>query len=137
MWSIFAGLYAFGCGTLPILWLGSVTTAFADYFGVPGDEALLLASPALAVGAVLWWRLVERPTNYRYRESVAFGVLTAVGTVLLWVGWLAVIDWRWLTVYPVPLVIAFLLGVTVLVGIVSSLPLMFVRRRLGKRSASP
>ena len=78
-WSLYAGGYAFGCAALTAFLLSDLLGLFAEVIGLPPVAGMpLLATPALVVGAVVWWALVERRDAPTYLRGAAFGLLTAL-----------------------------------------------------------
>lgn len=135
-WALIAGVYAFGCATVTALLLSDMLGLFAEVIGLPTALSMpLLASPALVVGAGLWWALVERPGTVTYPRGAAFGLLTALVTGALWTGRFALF-WgvEMLTAGPVPLLVGFVLGAVAVAGVLVGLPIAFVRRRSRRRS---
>jgi len=130
-WSIYAGLYTFLCALVVTLALADILGLFADVVGIEGAAQLaVLASPTLLVGAATWWALVERRGGYAYRYGAVFGLVTALLNGLLWMAWfLAVWGFEMLSVRPVAILAAFVLGLTTAAGAVAGLPMMYVRRR--------
>lgn len=89
----------------------------------------IFASPSLAIGAVVWWTLVERREADTYPIGGAFGLVTAILTGFLWTVRF-VSGWGVEMALALPVLIGFVLGVTVIAGALAGLPLMYVRRRL-------
>jgi len=135
-WALFAGVYAFGCATLTAFALSDMLGLFAEVIGLPTAFSMpLLATPALVVGAVLWWALVERPVSLTYPRGAAFGLLTALVTGGLWTARFVYV-WgpEMLTAGPVPLLVGFVLGMVAVAGVLVGLPITYVRRRSRRRS---
>jgi len=131
-WSIYAGLYTFGCGTATALVLSDVLRVLADVIGLPARYAMLvLATPALLIAPAVWWALVERRGSYTYPRGVAFGVLTALGTGLVWMArFVSVWGPEMVAVPMVGVLVLLVVGLVVVAGAVTGLPLMYARRRL-------
>lgn len=131
-WSLYAGLYMFFCGTATAYLLNDVLALLASVIGLPEDYAMaILASPALVLGAVVWWAVVERRGSYSYLIGSTFGVLTAVVTGLLWtVRFVSFWGIEMLTVEMISLLVVFVLGIVAIAGAITGLPLMYARRRL-------
>ena len=130
-WALIAGAYAFGCATVTAFLLSDALGVFAEVIGLPPAFAMpLLATPALAAGAGLWWTLVERPGAVTYPRGAAFGLLTALATGSLWTARFVFV-WgpEMLTAGPVPLLVGLVLGVVAVAGVLVGLPIAFVRRR--------
>ena len=135
-WSLLAGVYAFGCATLTAFALSGMLGLFAEVIGLPAAVALpLLATPALVVGAGVWWTLVERRETATYPRGAAFGLLTALLTGGVWTArFVSVWSVEMLTAGPVPLLVGFVLGAVGVAGVLVGLPFTFVRRRSRARS---
>ncbi|GAA0719075.1 high-affinity Fe2+/Pb2+ permease [Halorubrum trapanicum] len=130
-WSIYAGVYAFGCGAVTAGLLSTLLSLFAEVVGLPPSFPVpLLAAPALLVGTAVWWLLVERPAAYTYRAGIAYGALTALGTGLLWTAWFLVV-WSvdLLVAGPTPLLVGLVIGLTTAAGALIGPPITFLRRR--------
>lgn len=134
-WSLCAGLYTFVCGTAAALVLSDVLVLLADAIGLPTEYPMVaLASPALVIGAVAWWAVVERRSAYTYLRGGAFGLVTALLTGLLWtVRFVSVWGFEMLATPVIPLLIVLVLGVAVVAGALTGLSLMYARRRLNGR----
>lgn len=134
-WSAVAGLYLFVCGTATALLLADVLALLAEVIGLPmALWMVVLASPALVVGAVAWWAVVERRGSYSYLLGGTVGLVTALLTGLLWTGRFAS-AWgiEMLAVGVVPLLVGVVLGLAAIAGALTGLPLMYARRRLAGR----
>ncbi|TKX72360.1 hypothetical protein EXE46_15915 [Halorubrum sp. GN11_10-6_MGM] len=130
-WSIFAGVYAFGCAVLTASLLSTVLGVFAEVIGLPAALAVpLLATPALAAGTAAWWALVERRGSVTYVRGAAFGLLTALITGGFWTARFASV-WsvEMLTAGPVPLLVGVVFGAVAVAGILVGLPFTYARRR--------
>lgn len=137
-WSLYAGVYALGCAALTALLLSDVLGLFADVVGLPAAVGMpLLATPALVVGALVWWALVERPDAPTYPRGAAFGLLIALLTGALWTAWFVVV-WglEMLAAGPVRLLVGFVLGAVAVAGVLVGLPITYVRRRSRRASAA-
>lgn len=132
-WSIGAGLSLFLCATAVAYALSDLLALLGDVIGLPAGFAMvILASPSLAIGALLWWTVVERRAAFAYRFGAGVGLLTAALTGLLWVlRFVDVWGFEMLAVDVVAVLAAVVLGVAVTVGAIIGLPLMYARRRLG------
>lgn len=135
-WTLFAGVYAFGCGAITARLLSGLLRVFVEVIGLPASFPVpLLAAPALLVGSGVWWLLVERNAAYTYVIGVAYGLLTAFGTGLLWTAWFVVV---WgvdlLAAGPTPLLVGLVLALTTVAGALIGPPILFFRRRSRKRS---
>jgi hypothetical protein len=129
-WSVSAGLAAFFLGALLLAVLGSLAEVLAKLLNVPTAFSMpLLAGPAAVVGTVVWWASVERTTAYSYARGAAFGVLTALGTIVVWLGVYSVV-WGPQLVALGWILVAFVGVVTVPVGLVVGLAVMYARREL-------
>jgi hypothetical protein len=130
--SLSAGLYMFVCAVLVALLLSDVLSLLADGLGLPaGYWMVILASPAFAIGTVVWWVAIERRNSQSYLLCGAFGLATAVVTGLLWTA--QFVRFWGVEMAETPAVgylIALVLGITAIAGVVLALPLMYVRRRL-------
>ncbi|UPV73048.1 hypothetical protein M0R89_10850 [Halorussus limi] len=128
-WSMYAGAYAFLCGTVLLLLLGPVARTVASVLAAPTDfPALVLAGPIPVVGVVVWWAVVERRDARSYLVGGAVGLLTAAFTVLLWALW-ALFVWELGLLLWAGVLVLFLLAVSGIAGV----PLMYARRRLDDR----
>lgn len=129
-WSIYAGLYTFVCGTAVAYLLDDVLSVLADVIGLPsGYATVAFASPALVVGAVVWWAVVECRRSYGYLVGGAFGLLTALVTGLLWtVRFVDVWGVEMLVTPVASVLVALVLGSVVVAGFLTGLPLMYARR---------
>jgi hypothetical protein len=137
-WALIAGGYAFGCATVTAFLLSDMLGLFAEVIGLPTALSMpLLATPALVVGAGVWWALVERPGTVTYPRGAAFGLLTALVTGGLWTARFAFV-WgpEMLTAGPVPLLVGFVLGMVAVAGVLVGLPITFVRRWSRSRSGA-
>lgn len=135
-WSLLAGLVAFLSSVLALWVLSPLARTFVKLLTLPtGYSTLLLASPVPVIGAVLWWTMVERPERFGYVHGGAYGALVAVLTVTFWV--LAfVVVWELALVLVAGVLVGFALVVTVPVGGVGGLVLMYARRALPGRIRS-
>ena len=130
-WSLLAGAYAFGCATLTAFLLSAVLELFAEVIGLPAEVAMpVLAAPAFAAGAVVWWALVERRRSLTYVRGAAFGLLTALITGAFWTARFASV-WsvEMLTAGSVPLLVGFVFAAVAVAGALVGLPITYVRRR--------
>ncbi|WP_299233938.1 hypothetical protein [Natronomonas sp.] len=131
IWSLSAGLYAFACATAIALVLSDVLSLAAAALGLPRTLwAVAVAAPAFAIGAVVWWRAVERRGSYTYLGGGAFGLLTALLTAAAWtVQFVRVWGLKAAEVPMIRVLVGFVVGLTAVAGVVAGLPLMYVRRR--------
>lgn len=128
-WSMYAGLYMFLCGTAVAFLLYDVLALLGEVLGLPAAfTTVILASPSLAIGALVWWALVERRASYTYLVGGAAGLLTALLTGVVWVARF-VSGWGVEMGLAVGVLIGFVLGVAVTGGVLAGLPLMYARRR--------
>ena len=131
-WSLSAGFYMFLCAVVVALLLSDVLSLLADAIGLSmGYWMFVVASPAFAIGAVVWWATIERRNSYSYLIGGVFGLVTALFTGLLWTA--QFVRFWGVEMADVPVVgflIVFVLGLTAIAGVVVSLPLMYARRRL-------
>lgn len=132
-WSVYAGLYAFVCATALAFLLSDVLVLLGDVLGLPGAYSMFIfASPTLAIGASVWWALVERRGAYSYVIGGAFGLVTALLTGLLWVlRFVSTWGLEMLRANGIQILVGFVLGMAVVAGGLSGLGLMYARRRLG------
>jgi len=133
VWALLAGGYAFACGAFVAALLSDVLRLFVDVVGLPsGFPVPLLAAPALVVGPLCWWRLVERRRTFSYRSGATFGLFTALCTGVVWTGWFVTV-WgvELLAAGPVLLIVGLTLGFAAVAGLLVGVPLAYVRRRLG------
>lgn len=136
-WSAYAGLYLFACGMATAALLSDVLALLADVIGLPaGFATAIFAGPALVVGAVAWWELVERRGRYAYRVGAAVGVVTAGLTAVVWTArFVSVWGVELLRVEAVALLAGVVVGVAVVAGALVGLPLMYARRRVDGSAA--
>lgn len=139
-WSIYAGVYTFACATVTAVVLSDLLTVLADVIGLPAAYSMvILASPALLVGSVVWWTVVEHRESDSYLLGGLFGLVTALLTSILWiVRFVSVWGVEMLTVDIVPVLVGLVLGAAIIAGVLAGLPLMYARRRLNSdRQANP
>lgn len=136
-WSLCAGLYMFGCATAVALLFFSMFALAAEVIGFrTGYWAVIIASPAFVIGAVVWLGLVERRRSYSYVLGGAFGFITALATGLLWTTqFIRVWSLKMMAVPMVAVLIALVLGISGVAGVLTALPLMYVRRRVNTEPA--
>lgn len=129
---MYAGLYLFGCGVALAVLLNDMLTLLGDVMGLPAPYSLaIFAIPALVFGALSWWLVVERRAAYAYRFGAVVGLLTALLTGAVWTAlFVAVWGVEMVTVPMVAVLVGFVLGFAVVAGVLSGLPLMYVRRRV-------
>lgn len=87
-WAALAGGWAYllSVGLFSVA-LGPVARVLGQLLALPGGaSAVLVALPVGVVGAAAWFGLVEERTSYTYRSGAAYGLVTAVGAVLVWLG---------------------------------------------------
>lgn len=138
-WSIYAGLYMFACATVTAFILYDILALLAKVIGFPAPYSMVvLASPTLVIGTVVWWAAVERRDSYTYLFGGIFGLLTALLTGVLWtVRFVSSWGFEMLVVPVVSFLVVFVLGVAVVAGIFTGLPLMYARRRLANGQERP
>jgi hypothetical protein len=130
-WSLVAGAYALACALLLVARFGVPAGTIGTALALPTDwPTLLLTAPAPVAGAFAWWLAVERRADYGYLLGGAVGLTTALLTVAAWTLW-AVAVWGPPVLAAAALLVAAVLLVTLPVGFVAGLPLMYARRRLG------
>lgn len=131
-WSVVAGCYLFLMATAVALLLSDVLTLFGEVIGLPtGYGLVILASPALPIGATAWWAVVERRGAYAHLRGALVGLLTALLTGLVWVArFVAVWGVEMVAVDVVTLLASFVVGVAAVAGAIVGLPLIHARRRL-------
>lgn len=127
----------FVCGTVTALLLSDVLVLLADVIGLSTEYwTVVLASPVLVVGTVVWWLAIERRGSYSYLSGGLFGFLTALLTGLLWtVQFVRYWGVEMVEVPMVGLLISFVLGFVAVVGTLSGIPLLYARRRLARGSS--
>lgn len=122
----------FICGVVVTLILSDLLSLLADVIGLStGYWMVIVASPAFAIGAVVWWATVERRQSYSYLVGGAFGLVTALLTGLLWTA--QFIRFWGVEMAEIPIIgflILLVLGLTAIAGVAVALPLMYARRRL-------
>ena len=129
-WSLYVGVYAFLSSTVMLLLLSPIPSTLVGVLGLPtGFSAFLLAGPVMVIGAVVWWAVVERRDGYTYPHGIAFGLLTALFTVLLWVLVFTTV-WGLSLVLTGWFVILFVFVISVPMALVTGLTGMYTRRRL-------
>lgn len=131
-WSLYAGGYLFGWGLVTALALGQILSLLAATLHLPAVLApLLFAVPVLLVGTAAWWGLVERRRAYSYLGGGAVGLVTALGTGLLWtIAFVVVWGFEMLLAPPVAMLAGFVVGVAVVAGVLVAMPFMYLRRRV-------
>lgn len=131
-WSMVAGLYFFMCGIAVVYVLSDILSLFADVVGLPAAYAVfIIPSPALAIGAGLWWWLIERRNTYSYVLGPIVGILTAIGTGVLWTGrFIGIWGFDMISLPVIAVLTGTVLGITVLFGGLVGLPVLYARRRL-------
>lgn len=122
----------FVCGTAVALLLSDMLVLLVDVIGLSTEYwMVILASPAFAIGAVVWWTTVERRDSYTYILGGAFGLITALLTGLLWtVQFLRSWGFEMAKIPIITFLIVFVLGFTAIAGAITAIPLMYTRRRL-------
>lgn len=130
-WSIYAGLYTFALGSVVAFLLSDLLTLFAEVVGLPPTTGLfVIASPTLLFGPVVWWMLVERPGSTSYLRGMAFGLLTALLTGIVWIlRFVSVWGVEMLAAGSVQRIVGFVLAVVVGAGAITGLPIQYARRR--------
>lgn len=131
-WSLYAGCYMFACATaVAVLFSGPFALA-AEVMGVRTEYwAVVIASPVFGIGAVVWLGIVERRGSYSYVLGGAFGLITALIAGLLWTAqFIRVWSFEMTAVPMVAVLIVLVVGISAVAGVVTALPLMYVRRRL-------
>lgn len=125
-------------GTVVALLLSEILALLADVIGLSAEYwMLVLASPTLAIGAVVWWGVVERRDSYTYLLGSAFGLITALFTGLLWtVRFILVWGFEMAAIPITAFLIVFVLGFAAIAGVLAAIPLMYVRRRSKSESTS-
>lgn len=136
-WSMYAGLYMYVCGTVVAFAFDDMLSLLADVIGLPGTYAMpLLASPALPVGALAWWVVVERRNSRAVRFGGVYGALTALLTWALWTArFVDVWGSEMLAATGVRYLVGFVLAVVLVAGAITGLPMMYARRRLAPEPA--
>ena len=133
-WAAVAGGYLLLCGLAVVVLLSDLLGLLADVIGVSTEYWMfLLASPAGPIGAAVWWQLVEQRGAYSYLAGILVGLTTSLLTGGLWTG-------RFLQVWSVELaasrmnalLITVVLGFAAVAGVIAAVPLMYLRRRIGR-----
>jgi hypothetical protein len=131
-WPVYAGIYALLCSTIALILLWP----FASLLG----KSLIfdrIIHPAIAIipvapiASVIWWGVIERRGSYRYIMGGCVGFLTALLTNICWLLVLA-IKFGYIGLVGV-IFFVITLAVSGVVGFVTNLPLMYLRRRLDNR----
>ena len=134
-WSLVAGIYLFLCGTAVSVLLSDLLGLLADVIGLSvGHWAGILASPAVPIGAAVWWVTVGRRGAYSYLAGTSFGFTATLLTGALWTGrFVQVWGVEMAAVRMTRLLILVVLGFTAVSGILAAVPFMYLRRRVGGR----
>lgn len=129
-WSLVAGGWAFllSVGLLSVF-LGPVARVIGELLGrSAGVSGVFVAVPVGVVGAAVWFSFVEERASYTYRAGAVYGLVTAVGSVLVWLillvivfGPVALLGWT---------VALFVLAVSLPLALAAGLTTMAARRRL-------
>lgn len=130
-WSVYAGLYAFVCGTVMAVLFSNILGSFGEVVGLPATWGLLIiATPTLLFGPVVWWAVVERSGPDSLLLGAGFGVITALFTGAFWTTWFASV-WglKMVTVSSVQLLVGFVVGISAVFGGLVGLPFYHARRR--------
>lgn len=128
-WTLYAGVYAFLCGLLLLVPLGVVAETLLKVLTLPvAFTVILVPTSGAIIAAGVWWVVVERQETYTYLRGGAFGLLTALGTVLLWTLLVAIV-YGPSAPLAAGVVIGFVIAVTAPIGVVAGLPLLYARRR--------
>jgi hypothetical protein len=136
VWSLSAGGYAFGCAAALVSFLGTPVETVATALTLPSDApTVLVAVPAAAFGAVVWWALVEQRRAHSYLAGGAAGLVTALLTVVFWTVWAATV-WGPRLVWVTGVLVGAALAVSLPVGFLAGVPLMVVRRRVGSSATT-
>jgi hypothetical protein len=137
-WALYAGVYMFVCAAVVAVLLSDILALLADVIGLPAAYwPVIVAGPAFGIGAVAWWTIVERRASYTYRLGAVFGGVTALLTGLLWTGrFILVWSVEMAAVPVITYLIAFVVGVTAVAGVLTSIPLMYVRRQFRSEIAT-
>lgn len=124
----------FVCGTVTAFLLSDMLALLADVLGLATDYwMLVLASPVLVIGTVVWWRLVERRDSYTYVRGGTFGLVTALLTGFLWaVQFIAFWGIEMAAVPVIAFLVLFVLGFVATTGALTGITLMYARRRLDR-----
>lgn len=132
-WASYAGLYGFLCGILLLVPLGVVARTLVEVLAMPPAlTVIVIPGSGAIVAAIVWWAVVERRAAYTYPFGGVAGLVTVVGTVLLWMTALVVVYGSWtLRIRETLLIIGLVVAVAAPVGAVAGLPLMYARRQLG------
>ncbi|ERH01657.1 MAG: hypothetical protein J07HN6_01213 [Halonotius sp. J07HN6] len=137
-WSVFAGVYLFLCGTAVAVLLSDLLGLLADVIGLSVEYwMVVLAGPAVPIGAGVWWIAVERRGAYSYLAATLFGLTATLLTGLLWTGrFIQVWSLELAAVRMTGLLILVVLGFTAVSGVLAAVPFMYLRRRVGGRLPS-
>lgn len=137
-WSIGAGIYLFLCGIVTTVMLQDILVLFSEVIGLPPVYAIvILPGPALLIGSVVWWRVIEDRGSYSYVSGALFGLLTALGTGCFWVlQFVSVWSTDMLVVPIVSYITALVLGIVMAAGILAGLPFMYGRRVFQEKSGT-
>lgn len=117
------------------LLLSDLLALLADVIGFSTRYWMVIfASPAFAIGAVVWWMTIERRATYTYVTGGLFGLVTALLTGLLWTGQFVRFWGFEMAIIPIiAFLIVFVLGLAAVTGVLTAFPLMYARRRLINR----
>lgn len=128
-WSLYAGIYSFLGSLALFLPFGFVAGTLLKVLGLSsGLSAAGIPGSAGIIGTIVWWILIERRTDYRYRSGGVFGLVTAISTVLFWTLMVGVVYGPG-AVLAAWVVILFVGGMTAPVGFIAGLPLLYARRQ--------
>ncbi|WP_312907056.1 hypothetical protein [Natronosalvus caseinilyticus] len=123
----------FVCGTATALVLSDMLSLLSDVIGISTDYwMVVLASPAFAIGTIVWWTTVERRDSYTYLWGGAFGLITALLMGFLWtVQFIVFWGFEMASIPIISFLILFVLGTVAIAGSLAGIVLMYARRRLG------
>jgi hypothetical protein len=94
---------------------------------------VVFSSAAFLFGACSRWFVTERGASFVYRFASLFGVLTALFTGMVWT--IRFIHFWGMEMIRIPIVaslVVFVLGVAIIAGVFSGIPLMYARRRCNR-----
>lgn len=136
-WSLYAGLYTFVAGVLTAVIFSDMLVLLADVIGLPPSYwPVIFAGPTILVGPGAWGLIVERRESYTYRLGALFGLSTALFTGLLWTARFVSVWGIEMVVIPIiTFLVVYVLGLAVIAGIVTGLPMMYARRRSRSRAS--
>jgi len=125
-----AGAYSVICYSLALVLLTPLGDMAVELMSLPTGSRFVLSLPTFFIGGTVWWAVIERSVSYTYVRGATFGVLTAFLTVTLWLLRLLAV-WELSLILEGGLVVAFVFGLSVPVGLFTGLTFTYAYRCLG------